>query len=137
MTQFESDIKTIPYPQVTVFEKLSDLKNLEDYTSKINDDKIKELRIEGDTIMVKVDMLGELGLQLIEKTPSNTLKFKGVKSPVQFDFWIQLKEVAENDTRLKLTLKADLPMMVKPMASKPIKKFLEKLSEVLVNLDYN
>lgn len=137
MTQFESNIKTIPHSQITVFETLSDLKNLENYKSKINDEKVKELHIEDDTIMVKVDMLGELGLKLIEKEPFKSLKFEGVKSPVEFNFWIQLKEVAENDTKLKLTLKAELPMMVKPMASKPIKQFLEKLSDVLVNLPYN
>lgn len=137
MTQFESNIKTIPHSQITVFEHLSDLKNLESYKSKINEEKVKEFRIEEDTIMVKVDMLGEIGLKLIEKEPFTTLKFEGIKSPVEFNFWIQLKEVDENDTKLKLTLKAELPIMVKAMASKPIKQFLEKLSEVLIHLSYD
>lgn len=137
MTTFESNIKAIPHSQITVYEKLAELKNLEEYKSKINDDKIKDLRVDEDTILMKVDMLGEVGLKLIEKTPFTTLKFEGVKTPVPLNFWIQLKEVSEDDTRLKLTIKADLPMMVKTMASKPIKNFIEKLADALTQLPYN
>lgn len=137
MTTFESNIKAIPHSQITVYEKLAELKNLEEYKSTINDDKIKDLRVDEDTILMKVDMLGEVGLKLIEKTPFTTLKFEGVKTPVPLNFWIQLKEVSEDDTRLKLTIKADLPMMVKTMASKPIKNFIEKLADALTQLPYN
>lgn len=137
MTTYESNIKTISHPQLTVFEKLSDLHHLETFKSKINDPKIKELRVEDDTIWIKVDMLGEIGLKLIEKEPIKTLKFEGVKTPVALNFWIQLVQVAETETKLKLTLKAELPMMVKAMASKPIKEFLEKLSEAITQLPYN
>lgn len=137
MTTFESNIKSIPQSQLKVYEKLSELKNLENYKSKINEDKVKDLRIEDDTILMKVEMLGEVGLKLIEKTPFDTLKFEGVKTPVSLNFWIQLKEVSESDTRLKLTIKADLPMMVKAMASKPIKNFIEKLADALATLPYD
>ena len=138
MTSYESTIKTIPASQDLIFNTLADLANLDlsDTTKEINDNYLKDLRIEGDTIFLKVDMMGELGLQLVEVDPNKTLKFKGLETPIEMLFWIQLKEVSSIDTRLKLTLKADIPMMIKPMASKPIKEFLEKLSTAIVNKSY-
>lgn len=136
MTTFESSIKTILHGEEKIFQTLSDLQNLEKFKSNINDDKIKDIRFSEDTIFVKVEMLGEIGLKLVEKEPFKTLKFEGVNAPIALNLWIQLKAVAEMDTRLKLTLKADLPMMVKAMASKPIKDFLEKLSTALATIAY-
>lgn len=136
MTTFESSIKTILHGEEKIFQTLSDLQNLEKFKANINDDKIKDIRFSEDSIFVKVEMLGEIGLKLIEKEPFKTLKFEGVNAPIALNLWIQLKAVAEMDTRLKLTLKADLPMMVKAMASKPIKDFLEKLSTALATIAY-
>ena len=58
------------------------------------------------------------------------------KTPFNFFLWIQLKEVAEDDTRVKLTIKADMNPMIKMMASKPIKKFLGVLVEAIANHQY-
>lgn len=137
MTTFESKVKVITASAETIFNKLSNLKNLESFKSEINDEKIKEIRIEEDTIFIKVDMLGEIGLKLIEKEPNKTLKFEGVNAPIQLNLWIQIKEAAENDSRMKLTLKADIPFMIKTMASKPIQEFIEKLAVALSAIPYN
>ncbi len=137
MTTFESKVKVITASAENIFNKLSNLKNLESFKSEINDEKIKEIRIEEDTIFIKVDMLGEIGLKLIEKEPNKTLKFEGVNAPIQLNLWIQIKEAAENDSRMKLTLKADIPFMIKTMASKPIQDFIEKLADALSAIPYN
>lgn len=139
MTKFESKIKAVAASQKVIFNTLSDLHNLnlEDATSQINDDRLKGIRIEGDTIYMKAEMMGEMGLKLIEKEPTKTLKFEGVNAPIELLFWIQIKEVAENDSRIKLTLKAQIPAMLKPMASKPINEFLEKLASAIANKNYN
>lgn len=36
--------------------------------------------------------------------------------------WIQLKQVAENDTKLKLTMKAEIPAMIKMMVDKKLQE---------------
>jgi len=56
--------------------------------------------------------------------------------PFNFFLWIQLKEAGENDTRMKLTIKADMNPMVKMMASKPVKKFLETLADGIAAHQY-
>ena len=43
MTKFESDIKLIPYSQERVFDKISDLTNLESIKDRIPQDKVQNL----------------------------------------------------------------------------------------------
>ena len=137
MTKFESDIKTIKAPQKKIFEVLSDLRNISNHLDKVPEEQLKVERIEEDAVFFKVEMAGEIGIKIIDKEPSKTIKFESVKSPIQFNLWIQLKDVAENETKLKLTLKADLNVMIKAMVSKPIKGFLDKLTDAITSYDYS
>ena len=50
---------------------------------------------------------------------------------------VQLKQVAEDDTRIKLTIKADLNPMMKMMVSKHVKKFLNMLGDAIAGYHYN
>ncbi|MFT3751508.1 MAG: hypothetical protein QM800_01015 [Paludibacter sp.] len=52
-------------------------------------------------------------------------------APVEVNVWIQLKQVAENDTRMKLTLKADLPAMIKMMVDKKLKEGINSVADLL------
>ena len=45
--------------------------------------------------------------------------------PLEFAFWIQLKEVAPNDTRVRMVLHAELNMMLKMMLGNKIQKGLD------------
>ena len=51
-------------------------------------------------------------------------------------FWIQLVEKSVDDTRMKLTIKADLNMFLKPMLSKPLTEGIEKIADMLASLPY-
>ncbi|EOA10875.1 hypothetical protein A343_0089 [Porphyromonas gingivalis JCVI SC001] len=53
-----------------------------------------------------------------------------------FNVWIQLKEAAPDDTRLKITLRAELNMFVKPMLDKPLHEGVDRLAQLLASLDY-
>ena len=43
MTKFESTVKVIPYSQERVYEKLSDLSNLEALKDRLPEDKVKDI----------------------------------------------------------------------------------------------
>jgi len=127
MTTFESSVKKIESPQERIYSFLSDFDHFGEVIPK---DKISNWQSNGESCRFTVDPLGEVGLRIVEKEPSATIKFTAEgKVPFNFFLWIQLKEVAENDTRMKLTIKADMNPMVKMMASKPVKKFLETLAD--------
>ena len=132
MTTYESDIKTISSSEEMVFGILSDLNNLK----KLQDnpalaDKVKDLKFDTDSCSFSVDPVGKVGFKIIEREPFKTIKFESENSPVKVNVWIQLKQVEENDTKLKLTLKADLPMMIKMMVDKKLKDGINAIADVL------
>ncbi|MFB6320324.1 SRPBCC family protein [Saccharicrinis sp. FJH54] len=137
MVKFESEIKTITAPQEQAFGVLSDLTNIKKHLDRLPEDQIQLDRIEEDAVFFKVENAGVLGLRIIDKEPFKTIKFESVSSPVAFNLWIQLKEVGENDTKVKLTLKAEMSSVVKMMIGKHIKTFLDKLSDAIATYDFN
>ena len=56
---------------------------------------------------------------------------------MQANFWIQLKEVSPADTRIKLTVKADIPMMFKFMVDKKLKTGLDQAADMLAQFPYS
>lgn len=136
MTDFTSSIQKIPYSSEKVFVKLSDFNNLESLKNKLPDDKIRDLSFDTDNISFNVDPVGTVSFKIIERNPNDTIKLESVKSPIKLTGWIQLKEVAEDDTRLKLTLRADIPFMFKSMVSKPLEDGIQKVAEILASIKY-
>ena len=86
----------------------------------------------------KVDGLGQkLTVRIVDREENKTLKFGIDNVPVQMNFWVQLKQVAEGDTRLKLTIKAELPMMFKMMFEKKLQTGIEQAADMLAQMPYN
>ena len=136
MTEFVSEIKTIPYNEDRVYAMLSDLSNLERVKDRIPQDKIKDFEFDSDSCSFAVDPVGKITFQIVEREPNKTIKFTTTNSPVPLFLWIQLKQVEEADTRLKMTIRADLNPFIKPMVSKPLQDALDKISNVIASLPY-
>lgn len=136
MTEFVSEIKTIPYNEDRVYAMLSDLSNLERVKDRIPQDKIKDFEFDSDSCSFAVDPVGKITFQIVEREPNKTIKFTTTNSPVPLFLWIQLKQVQEADTRLKMTIRADLNPFIKPMVSKPLQDALDKISTVIAGLPY-
>ena len=136
-TTFESAVKTINADEKKVFDFLSDLRNAEKLKDKLPQDKVKNIQLDHDSVSFSVNPVGDVSLRIIEREPFKTIKFSADKSPIDFFLWIQLKQTVENDTKLKITLKADLNPMIKMMASKPLEQFINMLADALATLDYD
>lgn len=136
MADYTSNIEKIPYNAEKIFSKLSDFTFLKEFESYIPEDKISDLKYDSDTCSFKNSKTGEIKLKIIEKDPFKTIKIATEKSILPFTFWIQLKEIAEDDTRIKLTVRADIPFMFKGMIQKPLKEGLIKLGEALSKIPY-
>jgi len=134
MTKFESDIKRAKYNDEKVFSFIANFNNFENL---IPQDKIKNWQSTEDCCRFNVDGIGEAGLRIIEKESFTTVKYStDGKVPFNFFLWVQLKKVDENDTRIKLTLKADLNPMMKMMVGKQAKKFLNIFGDAIANYHY-
>jgi len=136
MKDFTSDVKKIPYSADRVFAKLSDLNNIGSIQDALPPDKVSDLTFDTDSCSFKVEKIGTISLRIVERDQGKTVKFVSEKSPVPFTLWIQLVEKASDDTRLKLTLRADIPFMLKGMVSKPLGDGIKKVADVFAALPY-
>lgn len=137
MTEFVSDIKIIPHHVGDVYATLSDLSNLELIKDKIPADKIKNVTFDKDWVAVNVSPVGDVKFQIIDRVENDTIKFQGMQLPMEVYLWVQLKESAEKETKLKLTIKADLNVFIKPMVSGPLSEGVQKIAEMLTTLPYD
>ena len=134
MTTYESEVKTIASGAELVFGLISDLNNLQ----LLKDDprvqeKLSDLTFDTDSCTFSVDMLGKVGFRIVEREPFSTVKMEVFDVPVQMNFWIQLKQVSDNDTKMKLTLKAELPMMIKMMVDSKLKEGINLIAGYLAD----
>ncbi len=124
----------VKHPARKIFEFLSDFRN---YEQLIPEGRVKNWTADGNSCHFSVDGIGEAGMKIIDREPYTTIKFSG-DGPYSIDFnlWIQIKEVAENDSRIKLTLKAEMNNIMASMAKGPVRQFLDILVDYLEKLDY-
>lgn len=136
MTSFESNIITIPHKSERIFAMLSDLSNIERVKEKLPVDKFKDIRFDADTCHVTVDPVGAIGIRIIEREPNKTIKFLSDPSPIDFNLWIQLKETGEEETKVKLTIKAEISTFMKTMVETPLQEALNKLADMIAAVPY-
>lgn len=136
-SKYESKITSIPAPVEAVYKGLSNFKNLERVRDLIPQDKVQELEIEDDHIRMKVDGLGQkIVIRIVDRIENDTIKFGFENLPLSLNFWIQLKEVAPEDTRMKLTLKADISMMFKMMFEKKIQQGIDDAATMIAKMPF-
>lgn len=125
----ESRIGKIEAPDEHIFKLLSDFNRLSNY---VPDQKVSNFTCNTDSCSFEVEKMGHFGMQIIERQPNKLVKITGDdKMPFKFNLWIQLKQVADYDTRVKVTLKADLNPVLKMVAKKPLTTFVDTLVDKL------
>ena len=123
MAQFESGVKYVPYSQEQVFNKLSDLSNLESVRDKLAD-KVQGMEFDSDSLSFTVQGIS-ITLRIIEREPYKCVKFESEKSPVPMNLWIQI-----------LPVEAGQNMFMKAMVTKPLQDGVDKLAEMLSMIPY-
>ena len=136
--KYESKIGQIAANDATVFNVLSNLENINRFRDVIPQDKIKEMEVSRDSIRLQIDGLGQkIAIAIVEKEEYKTIKFGAENLPIPFNVWIQLKQVAELDTRIRITIKTDMPMMFKMMFDKKMQQGLDQAIDMLCQIPYN
>lgn len=136
MTEFVSDIQTIPHSQESIYKVLSDLSNLERMKDRIPQDKIEDFSFDTDSCSFSVSPVGKIKFSIVEREPFKTIKFAADQSPVDVFLWIQLKETDASETKMKLTVRAELNPFIKPMVSKPLQEGINRIADILANIPY-
>ena len=124
--KYESQIVSNASSVGAIFRVCSDLRNLERVKELIPQDKVQ-----------KVDGLGQkIGIRILDKEENDYVKFGIENAPVDGNFWIQMKAVDEHASRLKLTVKVDLPMMFKMMVGSKLQGALDQAAEAISKIPF-
>ena len=136
MTKFESSVKQIPYPVEDVYRNISDLNNLERVRDRVPEDKLNSFSFDSDSVSVNVAPVGDLKLRIIEREENKCIKFETVQSPLPFNLWIQVLPVTATESKMKVTVQADIPFMLKGMVAGPLQDGVEKIADALSKIPF-
>ena len=136
MTKFESSVKQIPYPVENVYRNISDLSNLDRVRDRVPEDKLQDFQFDSDSVQVSVAPVGTIKLRIVEREENKCVKFETEQSPLPFNLWIQVLPVSEAESKMKVTVKADIPFMLKGMVAGPLQDGVEKIADALSQIPY-
>lgn len=130
MEKYESKQQQIHHPASLIYPIISRL----DLLSPAMQDKVEEWQATEDSCSFKVKGM-KVGLRIAERVENKHVKIIADEGgiPIDFTFWIQLKEVAERDTRVRMVLHAELNMMMRMMIGGKIQSGLDQAVEGLAN----
>ena len=136
MTKFESSVKQIPYPVEDVYRNIRDLSNLERVRDRVPQDKLQDFQFDSDSVQVSVSPVGTIKLRICEREENKCVKFETEQSPMPFNLWIQVLPVSATESKMKVTVKADIPFMLKGMVSGPLQDGVEKIADALSQIPF-
>jgi len=136
VTKFESSIKQIPYPVEDVYRNISDLSNLERVRDRIPEDKVQDFAFDSDSVSLNVAPVGQLKMRICEREENKCVKFEAEQSPLPFHVWVQVLPVTAETSKMKVTVQADIPFMLKGMVSGPLQDGVEKIADALSQIPY-
>lgn len=126
MKEYISKQQQILRPATQIYSLISRFDNLTPALA----DKVEEWQADEDSCSFKAKGF-TVRLRMAERVEPKYVKITGDDGgvPVDFAFWIQLHSVADNDTRIRLVLHADLNMMMRMMIGNKLQEALDKVAE--------
>ena len=131
MSKYESSVK-----QQAVYQMLSDLNNIERVRDRIPEDKLQDITFDHDSVAVAVPPIGQVELRVCEREEPKCIKFEAGQSPLPFNLWLQILPVSDETSKMKVTLKADIPLMLGAMVGSRLQEGVEKLADLLAMIPY-
>ena len=115
------------------------ISNFHNFRELLPADKVSGWEASEEKCSFQVDPLGRTGLMIIEKQPYSLVKMSSDPefSSYQFLIWVQLKKLADRDTRIKITVEPQVNKLMLPMIRGPLKKLADSLIDKMESFDFN
>ena len=146
LNKYTSQVKTIHHNEQVVFNYLSNFENLSAYlnsgliekiTQQVPQIKITEFKSDRDSCKFNITGLGLAEIKIVNREPFKTIKVESSGGlPISFTFWVQLLPIDQYNTKMRLTLHAEMSMMIKMMAGSKLEEGIDQLADTLSKLPY-
>jgi len=128
MTIFQSPELTISQSPQAIFSFLGDFRNFE----KLLPEQVINWQATEVQCSFKIQGMAEFAMHMGEKRSYSFVKYES-ESPSSISFFIEftIQEESNDASKVKVDLHADLNPMLKMMASRPLKNFVNLLADKL------
>ena len=128
--KYESQQKQVLKPANLVYQTLSKFSNF----TPILGEKVENWQADEDSCSFTAKGFN-ISLQIIEREENKLIKVgQGTtEAPFPFTFFLQIKEVEPNDTRIKVTIDAELNMMMKMMVGSKMQQAVDAIADQISN----
>ena len=147
LEKYTSQVKLIQQNEQVVFNYLSNFENLATYlnsgliekiTEKVPQIKITDFSSDRDSCKFNITGLGMAEIRVVNREPFSTIKVESSGGlPISFTFWIQLMPVDNFSTKMRLTLHAEMSMIIKMLAGNKLDEGIDRLADTLASLPYH
>ena len=139
MAIYSSSDVTLQAPALTVYDKLSNLENLQGLLNKVPADRIPEdkrqmfenIRITSDTIEVPGGPMGNLVFRVVERESPRLIRLRGEGIPIEMSLALHVRPLTDATSSAKVDLDINIPAMLKPMIGGQIQKIADQFGDVL------
>jgi len=126
MQEYKSKTVTIQRQAEDIYNFFSDFSK---FAQLVPRDQIEDFTATADECTFTVKGIG-MGIQILNREPFSMIKYMGIgKLPFEFLFWVQLKQVAPCDTRMRLVLHVKMNMMMKMMLKGKLQEGLDSFAD--------
>lgn len=144
MTTIKSEKAIVSAPAERVFDKLSNLDNLKPLLEMVPADRIPadkremfdNLKITRDTISIPAGPVGEIKLRITDRLPYSLIQLSGEGSPVPMGMQLEIESRGEDSCEVQVAINLEIPAMLKPMVSGPLKKIADQFVNVLAAVPF-
>jgi carbon monoxide dehydrogenase subunit G len=146
VSKYVSDVKIVNNNQEIIYNFLSNFENLSKYindglleklSEQVPQIKISDFESDADSCRFQIAGMGQAEIRIEEREPHKTVKIISTGSmPIGVKFWVQLLPVSAYETKLRLTLEAEMSMMIKMLVGRKLEDGINKMADVLAALPY-
>lgn len=133
--KIESVIGKSPNPAQKIYNFISDFRNFNNF---IPAETVSDWTAEKEECTFRIDLLGKVGMKIDEKEADKMVKIVSDPGISQYNFnlWIQIKELAENDCRIKITIEPKINAVLLGMVKGQLKNFVDSLVQEIEKFEF-
>lgn len=128
-----------------VYLKLSDLSNLQGLLDHVPADQIPEdkrdlfenLVITSDSIKIPAGPVGEITLTITDLMPYSLIGLTGEGSPIPLSMQMEINSTGSHSCEVQIGVSIEVPLMLKPMISGPLRKIVDQFAQVVSAIPFN
>lgn len=144
MANFRSDDVTLGVPAEQAFAKLNNLEGLGELIKNAPADKIpaeqremlEKIKVTPDTISFPSGAMGEIKLRKTKSVAPTLIELEGEGTPVPMSLKLHLLPMGETACTANVDIDLQIPAMLKPMVSGPLKKMTTEFANMLRQMPF-